>query len=169
MAHPFSSLPGRLMQALVAAGLFLVLAGGGASAQGDIERKRAVAAANQAFYAALRTRDLDAMDRLWAKKTTVSVIHPGWVTLVGRDAVMASWDHIMRSGGIGEIAPLRPVILLLHASAVVLNYERGGAAEEGGYRAATNVFILEEGAWRMLHHHAGPAPGAVGLSRAAPR
>ena len=50
----------------------------------------------EAFYVAFRDKDLDAMDAIWAKKTKVSVIHPGWNTLVGRDEVMSSWHRIIK-------------------------------------------------------------------------
>jgi len=29
---------------------------------------------------------------------------------------------------------------------------------EGGFLAATNVFVREDGAWRMVHHQAGASP-----------
>ncbi len=28
----------------------------------------------------------------------------------------------------------------------------------GGYLVATNIFIREAGAWKMVHHQAGPTP-----------
>ena len=120
--------------------------------------------ANEAFYVAFRNKDLDAMDAVWAKKTKVSVIHPGWNTLVGRDEVMASWHRIIKSGGAPEIHAIQPIVLLREASAVVLCYEK----TDGSYLTATNVFVLEDGMWRMIHHHAGPAPTAGRLFRGNP-
>jgi hypothetical protein len=47
-----------------------------------------------------------------------------------------------------------PVVQLLGSVAVVLCYEGGGV--DPAHLAATNVFVLEHGDWRMTHHHAGP-------------
>ena len=30
---------------------------------------------------------------------------------------------------------------------------------EGGQLAATNVFVQENGQWRLVHHQSGPTPG----------
>ena len=135
-----------------------------ASAQSIDEKKQAVIAANEAFYVAFRSKDLDAMDAIWAKKTKVAVIHPGWNTLVGRDEVMASWHRIIASGGAPKIESVQPIVLLRNDSAVVLCYEKA----DNSYLAATNVFVLEDGDWRMIHHHAGPAPSASKLFRGKP-
>ena len=53
----------------------------------------AVNFANEAFYVAFSTRDLEAMDALWARQAPVTCIHPGWNALTGRDAVMESWHE----------------------------------------------------------------------------
>ena len=137
---------------------------GHAVAAGDVAKKRAVLAANEAFYVAFRDKDLDAMDAIWAKKTKVSVIHPGWNTLVGRDEVMSSWHRIIKSGGAPEIHAIQPIVLLNGPTAVVLCYEK----TDNSYLAATNVFVQEDGAWRMIHHHAGPAPTAGQVIRGKP-
>ncbi len=137
---------------------------GNADAAKDVAQKRLVLAANEAFYVAFRDKDLDAMDAIWAKKTKVSVIHPGWNTLVGRDEVMSSWHRIIKSGGAPEIHAIQPIILLNGPTAVVLCYEK----TDNSYLAATNVFVQEDGAWRMIHHHAGPAPTAGQVIRGKP-
>lgn len=31
-----------------------------------------------------------------------------------------------------------------------------GIEAQPAHLAATNAFVLEDGAWRMVHHHAGP-------------
>ena len=73
---------------------------------------------------------------------------------MGRQTVMASWRAIFGS-------PEPPRIEMTDANAVVL----GGAAFvtciehlADGTIAATNVFVEEQGRWRMVHHHGGPMP-----------
>ena len=34
--------------------------------------------------------------------------------------------------------------------------------------AATNVFVIEDGAWRMVHHHAGPVTTVMRTRFAGP-
>ena len=51
--------------------------------------------ANESFYAAFASRDLGAMDSLWARESPVACLHPGWNLLSGRDEVMRSWRGIL--------------------------------------------------------------------------
>ena len=46
----------------------------------------AVLAANLEFYRAFAARDLAAMDALWARRTPVACLHPGWTAIKDRDA-----------------------------------------------------------------------------------
>lgn len=142
------------LPALFLAALALIV--GPALAAAGTDEKQAVIAANSAFYKAFRESDLEALDALWAKKTKVSVIHPSWNAIFGREKVMASWQRIIDSGGAPPIQPVEPVVLFRDSSAVVLCYEKTGTS----YLVATNIFVLEDGAWRIIHHHAGPAPAA---------
>jgi len=142
----------------------LTLQSSPARAADNTDEKLAVIAANRAFYKAFRESDLEALDALWAKKAKVSVIHPGWNAIYGREKVMASWQRIIDSGGVPQIYPVQPAVLFLDSSAVVLNYEKIGKS----YLVATNIFVLEDGAWRIFHHHAGPAPTADKLFKGDP-
>ena len=130
----------------------------------DDGQKHAVISANAAFYKTFRDSDLEALDALWAKKTKVSVIHPGWNTIYGHEKVIASWRRIIDSGGAPPNQPVDPVVLFRDSSAVVLCYEKTG----NSYLVATNIFVLEDGAWRIIHHHAGPAPAAGELFKGDP-
>jgi ketosteroid isomerase-like protein len=110
-----------------------------------------VLAANRAFYEAFRGDDIVAMDAVWARDTPVACVHPGWPPLLGRGRVMASWRGILSSGA----PPIRaesPHVLRFGDAASVLCFE----VVPGGRLAATNLFVREGGAWRMVHHHAGP-------------
>jgi ketosteroid isomerase-like protein len=110
--------------------------------------------ANAAFYGAFARRDLAAMDALWAKEAPVACIHPGWPALRGREEVMASWRAIFGGGGAPPIRCSRAVASRLgdgNAAYVVCRESLPGAE-----LIATNLFVREEGRWKMCHHHAGP-------------
>ena len=111
----------------------------------------AVLAANRTFYAAFAERNAGGMSRIWARDHAVACIHPGRSAVHGRDAVLASWRAILDS-------PQAPVIKCADAAAVVLSDVAFVTCVEhiGDARvAATNVFVLERGEWRLVHHHAG--------------
>ena len=120
----------------------------------------AVRAANLEFYRAFTTRDLAAMDRLWAKRAPVLCTHPGWLPLTGRSAVMASWHDILSNPAAPAVMCHDDAAFLYGEVAVVLCEEE----LSGGHLAATNIFIKEDGAWRLTHHHASPI-----LARELPR
>jgi ketosteroid isomerase-like protein len=120
----------------------------------------AVRAANLEFYRAFTTRDLAAMERLWAKRVPVLCTHPGWLPLTGRSAVMASWQGILANPEAPSVMCHDDIAFLYGELAVVLCEEE----LSGGHLAATNIFIKEDGAWRLMHHHASPI-----LARELPR
>jgi ketosteroid isomerase-like protein len=115
-------------------------------------------AANAAFYAAFAASDAERMDAVWARNAPVACVHPGWEVLTGREAVMDSWRRMFESGGAPPIQCEKPVAHVLGPAAFVTCFER----VPGATLVATNLFVREEGAFRMVHHHAGP------LTRAAP-
>ena len=118
--------------------------------------EEAVLAANEAFYRAFDEGDCEAMRGLWAERAPVLCVHPGAGALVGREAVLASWDAILGAAGRPAILCLRPVALCHEGFALVNCRERLAAGE----LVATNAFALEDGLWRMVLHHAGPAPAS---------
>ena len=111
-----------------------------------------VLVANEAFYRAFSERDTRAMDELWAKSSPVACIHPGWAPLIGRSRVMASWRGVLENPRSPIVRCVEPTAHVLADTAFVICYEALGGAK----LAATNVFVREDGAWRLVHHQAGP-------------
>lgn len=107
---------------------------------------------NQAFYNTFAAGDYAAMEMLWAKLIEVSVIHPGSEILHGHEAVMISWRQILENSGGSQIRCSEPKAYILGNAAYVVCKE----VFPEGWLIATNIFVLEEGAWRMVHHQAGP-------------
>ena len=104
-----------------------------------------VLTANREFYRAFRTRDVGAMEALWAEAAGLVCVHPGWEALTRRSEILESADT----------PPIRcqdESVRFVGETAVVL------CTEMIGDRAlvATNIFVREDGKWRMTLHHATP-------------
>jgi hypothetical protein len=110
-----------------------------------------VLAANLEFYRAFTARDLVAMEALWARRAPVGCVHPGWPPLAGRDVVMESWHGILDNPAAPRIACYDERVLLYGETALVLCEEE----LDGGTLVASNLFVREDGAWKMTHHQAG--------------
>jgi hypothetical protein len=117
--------------------------------------EEAVLEANQAFYSAFNQKDLAAMDAIWARTTEVGCIHPGWNVLSGRELVMESWEAILEN-------PNQPKVMTGGASVSLLGSTQDVAVVScrelvaGSALAATNIFIHEQGTWKLVHHQSGP-------------
>jgi ketosteroid isomerase-like protein len=109
--------------------------------------------ANATFYRAFSQGDYPAMADLWARHASVACFHPASPALTGRQAVLASWREILRTPPSFEMRCDRPVVAVFGETAVVTCYEGNGS--HPAHLGATNVFVLEETRWRMVHHHAG--------------
>jgi ketosteroid isomerase-like protein len=119
----------------------------------------AILHANATFYRAFSTGDYASMARVWAEHAPVSCLHPGLPALIGREAVMQSWRQILTQSAQMAMRCDHAHVQLLGESAIVTCYEAN--AEEPAHLAATNVFVREGDAWRMVHHHAGPLARAI--------
>lgn len=119
---------------------------------GEAADSEAALAANDAFYEAFVARDIAAMESLWARKHTVSCIHPGWNVLSGREAVLQSWRGILANPDQPRIVSGGASVHLLGDTAIVTCRE----LVSGSPLVATNIFIREGSAWRLLLHHSSP-------------
>lgn len=117
----------------------------------------AVLAANMAFYRAFEKRDLTAMEELWATRSPVACIHPGWAPLFGRAAVLASWEGIFQGQSAQSVACVEARPHVCGEASFVVCTER---LPEGDL-VATNLFVREDARWKLVHHQAGPAPAVA--------
>ena len=114
----------------------------------------AVLFANEAFYLAFASQDLEAMDSIWAREGPVTCIHPGWDPLSDRDEVMDSWEAILNNPNTTNIACKNATVRVFGEFACVICHE----VLDQGFLAATNLFAQEDGQWKIIHHQAGAAP-----------
>jgi ketosteroid isomerase-like protein len=124
-----------------------------------------VLAANTRFYEALSQANLAAMEDLWHHSQATECIHPGWDRLRGWPAIRQSWARIFEHQGPAHVQPCDPLVHWWGDVAWVTCYEdlivREGANLHVSQMLATNVFERQDGRWKMVIHHASPAPSEM--------
>jgi ketosteroid isomerase-like protein len=120
----------------------------------------AVLAANDAFYRAFESLEVDRMRELWLPSATIVCIHPGRTALVGWPAVMESWEQIF-GGTLAMRFALADVSVVVHGDVawVVCIEQIDSRQADGRAQAriqATNVFQRRDDRWWIVHHHGGP-------------
>ena len=112
-------------------------------------RHQALIAINSAFYDAFSNGKSTEMSEIWSEKENISCIHPGWGSVVGRIAVIRSWQSILTNPP--EIRCASPQTFINDTSGYVICFE-----EMGNNRLiATNIFHYEKSGWKLVHHQAG--------------
>jgi ketosteroid isomerase-like protein len=116
--------------------------------------------AENAFYEALERCDLEAMMAVWAEDEDIVCVHPTGARLNGQDQVRESWAQIFSGGPrahvhISQQVAISGMMLAVHS--VHENFSVQG--ETRLPIIATNVYLRTAAGWRMIVHHASPAPG----------
>ena len=127
--------------------------------------------AETAFYDAFERADIAAMMAVWAESDEIVCIHPQGPRLAGFEAVREGWAQIFAGGAQLRVRTTEErrfdgQTLAVHN--VIELVARAGVEGEPTQVMATNVFELTEGGWRMIVHHATPAPEAPRRAEPAP-
>jgi ketosteroid isomerase-like protein len=124
--------------------------------------------AENAFYEALERADLDAMMSVWAEDEEIVCIHPTGPRLSGQDQVREGWAQIFSAGARARVHITSQVAMsamMMQVHSVQENFIVEGEQQgqpRGDARpvpiVATNVYLRSGAGWRMIVHHASPAP-----------
>jgi ketosteroid isomerase-like protein len=122
--------------------------------------------AENAFYEALERCDLDGMMAVWSEDDEIVCVHPGGARLTGQDEVRESWARLFAAGPRARVTIDRQVAISGMMLAVHSVFENFTLPKEGRAPAAaqplpiiaTNVYLRTAAGWRMIVHHASPAP-----------
>ena len=122
--------------------------------------------AESAFYDALSKADLDAMMAVWADDDDIYCVHPNGARIAGVEQVRESWRKIFSSGQtmrfhLRDQQYVQGMMLSVHS--VYEHITVTGEPRSRGPVVATNVYLRTERGWRMVAHHASPAPATAAV------
>lgn len=118
----------------------------------------AVLEANQRFYAAFHSLDTAKMSSVWLQEDWIQCVHPGWDLIIGWDEIRDSWARIFANTRRIQIALSGVRVHAEGDAAWVACTEHITSAFESSFDEAlvqaTNMFVLRDGAWYLVGHHA---------------
>lgn len=117
-----------------------------------------VTEANDKFYDAFRSTDVNKMREIWGEGHHVQCMHPGLPCVSSSDEVLQSWEMVFSGMPEGTGFNITTHDVQLHAghdwgvvTCIEQVYSNG---EKGNVLAATNVFERQNGRWVIIHHQA---------------
>lgn len=118
--------------------------------------------AQNAFYEALERSDLEAMMAVWSEDEDIVCVHPAGQRLAGQAQVREVWRQMFAGGPGMKVRITQQVVIsgvMLEVHSVHENITVAGEKRPRPPVVATNVFLRTAAGWRMILHHASPAPG----------
>ena len=116
-----------------------------------------VLTANESLYDAFEARDMAAMRALWIGDGEVLCTHPGWPTLHGAGAVLASWDTLLNNDQHLQFIVTNARATVVGDAGWVTCDENVLGGGGGGTVAALNLFRRRaDGTWQVVGHHGSP-------------
>lgn len=124
---------------------------------GHLLDREAVLAANSAFYVAHEEGDVLTMYESWLHdEERVVCTHPGWPCIRGWSSVWASWRQLLEH-------PHRPQFIITSEQVDVVGDMAWVSCDEnllgqaeGTTVSAINVFVIDDGRWKLVAHHGSP-------------
>jgi uncharacterized protein (TIGR02246 family) len=113
------------------------------------------------FYEALQQGDLAALMAVWADDEEIVCVHPGGGRVIGPAAIRATFAEIFEHNAIPvtveQVHRLHTVSTAVHHLVERITVQTAEGAQTA-WVLSTNVFLKTAQGWRMVAHHASPAP-----------
>jgi ketosteroid isomerase-like protein len=117
------------------------------------------------FYTGLSGMQFSALPEIWSQRDDVTAMHPMGGEEVGWQAVRTSFEQAAGAMTDSRVDLIDQRICVGEDLAYETGVERGHARIAGEpvefEHRVTNVYRLEDGQWRMVHHHTDVSPGMV--------
>ena len=127
--------------------------------------------AQNAFYEALERCDLEAMMAVWSEDEDIVCVHPAGQRLAGQAEVREVWRQMFAGGPNMRVRITQQVVVagvMLEVHSVHENITVAGEQRPRPPMVATNVYLRTAAGWRMIAHHASPAPAQPAAQEPSP-
>lgn len=117
--------------------------------------------AEAAFYEAIERADLDAVMAVWCDDEEVVYVPPGGARISGYANVREAWRQVFEGGArlhfrIHTLSAVVNPFTAIHSLVEKITVE--GQEDTMTPIVATNIFLRGPMGWRLVLHHASPAP-----------
>ena len=117
------------------------------------------------FYSGLSRMDVAALPEIWSHGDDVTAMHPMGGEQVGWEEVRASFEQAAGPMTDSHVELVDQRIYAGSDLAYESGIERGSAKLAGEpiefEHRVTNVYRLEDGQWKMIHHHTDVSAGLI--------
>jgi ketosteroid isomerase-like protein len=117
------------------------------------------------FYSGLDRMDVSALPEIWSHRDDVTTMHPMGGEQVGWEEVRTSFEGATGLMTDSHVELIDQRIYVGEDLAYETGIERGRAKLSGEpvefEHRVTNVYRLEDGKWKMIHHHTDVSTGLV--------
>ncbi|HYB91562.1 MAG TPA: nuclear transport factor 2 family protein [Candidatus Binataceae bacterium] len=135
-----------------------------AEPQSAAESEQAIRQATLAYYVALNSvlgGDPDPMTAVWSHGSDVSNLSAYGERAIGWNEVQAGYRNAARRSLTGRISPSQIVVVVSGAMGFSVCDESGElrGSDRMTFKLSartTNIFRLENGKWKLVHHHTDP-------------
>ncbi|ETW98556.1 nuclear transport factor 2 family protein [Candidatus Entotheonella palauensis] len=123
------------------------------------ERLAQVRRANERFYRAFESLDMDLMAAVWVQNDRAKCVHPGWDMLEGWNVVAQSWAAIFANTDYMRFV-ITDVAVHFYGHVAWVTCVENLTDRDGSTQVsrvlATNVYEQHDDDWYIVHHHASP-------------
>lgn len=139
------------------------------AAGADAKPEDAVREASARFYAALNQMlngDATALEAVWSHGDNVTTMHPIGGRQIGWDQVKESWQNVASVASDGAAQLEDQWIRVIGNVAYEIgtetgHFKLGGHEVSGFHNRVTNIYVREDGTWKVVHHHVDLSPEMV--------
>ena len=117
--------------------------------------------AEAAFYEAVERASVELLMAVWAEDEEIVCVHPGGPRLTGYTAIREAWRRIFEGGVRFRIRLSASTTVSTPFTSIHTVIEHISVRDDESQRApvvATNVYVRGALGWRLVVHHASPAP-----------
>ena len=118
--------------------------------------------AEESFYQAFQSCDIELMKDVWDKTDEVVCIHPSALRIYSYELIIASWEQIFSAQEGVSIIVNEPVYKIKPDTAIhYVKEELFVGNSSVASILATNIYQQTDQGWKMIAHHASPASNAA--------